>query len=153
MATMIQTHHDDSNDYDDYDDYEYNYKQRHTQGLCPCAGGNSHYIQNKDCVNYQCYGYNCVGIRVESDGRVLSAPFGFGEKEYEIGPDFGENYTETHQDEFEGVILKERYNPGEIFEYHYAEYEDDSNTAYTSTDDDVVNSEDSNSDFGGYDSV
>jgi len=146
MATMIQTHHDDSND---YDDYEYNYKQRHAQGLCPCAGGNGHYIQNKECTNYQCYGYNCVGVRVEPDGRILSAPFGFGEKEYEVGPDFGDNYAETYPDEFDGVVLKERYNPEEIFEYNgYNDWsDDDSNTADTSTDEDV------DSDFDGYDSV
>lgn len=157
MVTMFQTNHDDSSDYDDYydyDDYEYNYKQRHAQGLCPCSGGNGQYgqygqyVQNKECTNYQCYGYNCVGVRVEPDGRVLSAPFGFGEKEYEIGPDFGDNYAIDHPAEFEGVILKERYIPEEIFENYNVDYdEEESNSASTPTDEDIDSSLD------GYDSV
>lgn len=142
MTTIFQNHHINEDD-------EYNYKQRHAQGLCPCAGGNGYYIRNQECVNYQSYGYNCVGVRVDPSGQVFSAPWGFDEKEYEVGSDFGKNYAIDHPDEFEGIVLKEKYIPVEIFEYNYDNDYDDSDTASTSSEDDY--SDDPNID--GYDSV
>ena len=63
-----------------------------------CAGGG--YKKDQDCSCYKAYGYNCLGTRREPDGRVLSSPFGFGEKEHTIGSDFGETYAEDHPEEF-----------------------------------------------------
>lgn len=108
---------DDEYDYYDQYDYEFNYKERHSQGLCPC-GRNFSYIKNVECTNYQNYGYNCVGVRVEPNGKVLSAPFGFGKKQYEIGPDFGEHYARDHPEEFRGVVLNGIYNPQQYQEYY-----------------------------------
>lgn len=151
MATIFKINYDEDSDSSDdyeYDDYEHNYRQRHAQGLCPCAGStNGQYIKNRECINYQHYGYNCVGIRVELDGRILSAPYGFGEKEYEVGPDFGDNYAETHPDEFEGVVLKKGYNPEE-----HIEYSDD--TEDVSNEYDLCDSMESNDNhYDGYDSA
>jgi hypothetical protein len=63
-----------------------------------CGGGG--YKTDQECANYKTYGYNCQGTRRESDGRLLSAPFGFGQKRHAIGPDFGETYAEDHPLEF-----------------------------------------------------
>ena len=79
-------------------DYDVHWRIRDAQGLCPCCGGLV-YVKNTTCENYRIYGYNCMQVRVEPDGRVLSMNQN-DERLYPAGPAFGYTYAEDHPDEF-----------------------------------------------------
>ncbi len=80
-------------------DYNARWQKRNAQGVCPCGGSDGSYVKNTSCLNYKTYGYNCSGVRVDSDGSVKSMDAN-DERGYSQGPDFGTEYAATHPKEF-----------------------------------------------------
>ena len=56
---------------------------------CPCGR------LRVNCINFQTYGYDCIGLRPCSSapGGFLQAPFGFSDPKnpYQVGPSFDED--------------------------------------------------------------